>query len=47
MEGELNLLLDLEMRAELEQFRHYDILNNEKITPKFLTLSKIKKNPLV
>jgi hypothetical protein len=45
MEVELNLLLDLEMRAELEQFRHYDILNNEKITPKFLTLSKIKKKP--
>jgi exonuclease III len=40
-ENALNSILDLEMRAELEKFRHYDILNTEKITPRFLSLTKI------
>jgi exonuclease III len=39
-ERDLNVLLDLEMRAELEKFRHYDILNTEKMTPRFLSLTK-------
>jgi hypothetical protein len=42
IENELHMLLDLEMRAELEKFKHYDILHNEKMTPRFLTLTKIK-----
>jgi hypothetical protein len=41
IETELNTILDLEMRSELESFRHYDIIHNEKITPKFLSLSRI------
>jgi hypothetical protein len=32
------------MRMELEKYRHYDILNMEKISPRFLTLAKIKSN---
>jgi hypothetical protein len=43
LERELNLLSDLEMRAELEKFRHFDILNGEKMTPRFLALTKINK----
>jgi hypothetical protein len=39
-----NSLLDSEMRSELENTRHYEILHNEKMTPRFLTLSKIKKS---
>jgi Reverse transcriptase (RNA-dependent DNA polymerase) len=31
------------MRAELDRNRHYDILNSEKMTPRFLTLMRIKK----
>jgi hypothetical protein len=37
--------MDAEMRSELENFRHYEILNNEQITPRFLALSKIRKKP--
>jgi exonuclease III len=44
IESELNTIMDIEMRSELERFRHYDILHNEKMTPKFLALSKIRKN---
>jgi hypothetical protein len=40
-EGNLNILIDTEMRAELESYRHYDILHNEQMTPRFLSLSKI------
>jgi hypothetical protein len=40
----LNNLTDAEMRAELEKNRNYDILVNEKMVPRFLTLSKIKHN---
>jgi hypothetical protein len=43
-EKELNLIRDIEMRSELERYRHYDILNNEKISPRFIALSKIKTN---
>jgi hypothetical protein len=43
-EKELNLLRDFEMRSELERFRHFDILNNEKMSPRFIALSKIKAN---
>jgi hypothetical protein len=45
IEGDLNILVDTEMRAELESYRHYDILHNEQMTPRFLSLSKIKKKP--
>jgi hypothetical protein len=38
-EQNLNSLLDMEMRSELERFRHYDILYNEKMSPRFLTLA--------
>jgi hypothetical protein len=41
IETELNTILDLEMQSKLESFRHYDIIHNEKITPKFLSLSRI------
>jgi hypothetical protein len=43
-EKELNLLRDFEMRSELERFRHFDILNNEKMSPRFIALTKIKAN---
>jgi hypothetical protein len=43
-EARLCSLIDHEMRMELEKYRHYDILNMEKISPRFLTLAKIKSN---
>jgi hypothetical protein len=44
-EQSLNTLLDIEMRSELERFRHYDILHNEKMSPRFLTIAnQCKKN---
>jgi exonuclease III len=39
-EQELNLLTDIELRKELQKFSSYDILNTEKMTPRFLSLSK-------
>jgi hypothetical protein len=39
-ENALNSILDLEMRAELEKFRHYDILNTEKMPLRILSLTK-------
>jgi exonuclease III len=39
----LNNLVDADLRSELEKFRHFDILNAEKMTPRFLTLSKVTK----
>jgi hypothetical protein len=43
-EAKLCSLIDHEMRMELDKYRHYDILNMEKISPWFLTLAKIKSN---
>jgi exonuclease III len=43
-EKKLNDFLDTEMRAELQKFKNYEILHMEKMTPRFLTLSKIGKN---
>jgi hypothetical protein len=39
-EQELNLLTDIELRKELQKFSSYEILNTEKMTPRFLSLSK-------
>jgi hypothetical protein len=44
IEGELDLLVDIEIRTELEMNRSFDILHAEKMTPKFLTLCKSKTN---
>jgi hypothetical protein len=38
----LNNLIDMEMRSELFKYKHFDILNAEKISPRFLSLAKIK-----
>jgi hypothetical protein len=43
-ERELNLIGDMEMWSELERYRHFNILNNEKMSPRFISLSKIKAN---
>jgi exonuclease III len=40
LESRLNALLDLELKAEVENFRHFEILKNEKITPEFVKLAK-------
>jgi hypothetical protein len=40
-ESELNKIRDEEMRAEIKKFRHYDVINMEKMTPRFLKLAKI------
>jgi hypothetical protein len=42
-EKELNILIDYDIRSELERFRHYDILHTEKMSPRFLSLTKINK----
>jgi hypothetical protein len=42
----LNNLIEMEMRAELYKFKHFDILNAEKISPRFLSLAKIKSNEI-
>jgi hypothetical protein len=44
-EKELNQLADSDLRAELEKFRHYDILHTEKMTPRFLSITKQSKKP--
>jgi hypothetical protein len=41
LEKKLNELNDAEMRAELSKYRYFDILNMEKITPRFLTLARL------
>jgi hypothetical protein len=43
-EKALDKLIDNEIRSELEKNRAYDILNNEKMTPRFLSLCKASKN---
>jgi hypothetical protein len=43
VEQELNNLIDWEMRSKLTSFQHSDILNGEKMTPRFLTLAKMSK----
>jgi exonuclease III len=42
-EKSLNNIADLEMRGEMEKYRYFDVINSEKMTPRFLTLSKINK----
>jgi hypothetical protein len=44
VENELNLFLDSEIRQELENFRQFDILHTEKMTPRFLALCKAQKS---
>jgi hypothetical protein len=44
LERQLNTILDLDMRRELEGFRQYDILHTEKMTPRFLSLCKNTNN---
>jgi hypothetical protein len=43
LERDLNVLLDLDMRADLERYRHFDIINLEKMSPRFLSISKQSK----
>jgi spore coat protein CotF len=40
LEADLINLQDAEMKEEIEKFRHFDTINNEKITPEFLKLAK-------
>jgi hypothetical protein len=42
LENELNLIVDLEIRSELEKFKQYDILNTEKMMPRFLSICKAR-----
>jgi exonuclease III len=39
-ESQLTKIFDFEMRAEVEKFKHYELLNSEKITPEFVKLAK-------
>jgi hypothetical protein len=39
----INTLLDIDMRSELERYRHFDILNVEKMSPRFLSIVKQSK----
>jgi hypothetical protein len=32
------------MRSEMENFKNFEIINAEKITPRFLTLARVSKN---
>jgi DNA-binding LytR/AlgR family response regulator len=43
LERDLNVLLDLDMRSDLERYRHFDILNCEKMSPRFLSIAKQTK----
>jgi hypothetical protein len=43
LKKKLNGILDAELRKELESFRQYDIINTEKMTPRFLSLCKTSK----
>jgi hypothetical protein len=42
-ESELNSLIDADLRAELGKYRQFDILNTEKMTPRFLSITKSSK----
>jgi hypothetical protein len=44
MESQLEKINDSAMRKEMERYRYFDILNNEKMTPRFLSLAKLEKN---
>jgi hypothetical protein len=37
LETDLDKIIDLEIRSKLEKNRAYDILNTEKMTPRFLS----------
>jgi hypothetical protein len=39
-ESQLTKIFDFEMRAEVEKFKHLELLNSEKITPEFVKLAK-------
>jgi exonuclease III len=41
-ESHLNKLVDAEMRSEMQKYRNFDIINMEKMTPRFLSLMKCK-----
>ncbi len=43
LESLLNKQVDLELRAEIENFRNFEYLNDEKITPYFVSLAKSNK----
>jgi uncharacterized protein YlxW (UPF0749 family) len=43
-EKEINNFQDSEIRLELENSRHFDILNTEKMTPRFLSLCRAQKS---
>jgi Reverse transcriptase (RNA-dependent DNA polymerase) len=42
-EQQLNKIVDLEMKYEMEKLSNYELINDEKITPHFLTLAKVSK----
>jgi hypothetical protein len=44
LEKSLDVLEDTIMRSEVSKHSLFDILNNEKITPHFVNMSKIGKN---
>jgi len=44
LEGTLNRIQDMKMRSKLEGSKNFEILNDEKITPNFINLSKGAKS---
>jgi hypothetical protein len=43
LETNLNNIMDADMRADLEWYRYFEVINNEKMTPRFLSLAKVDK----
>jgi hypothetical protein len=44
VERELNNIVELDLREEILKMKHFESLNNEKITPYFLSLAKRPQN---
>jgi hypothetical protein len=40
IEHKLTAIQDFELKCEIEKFKHYELLNNERITPDFVWLAK-------
>jgi hypothetical protein len=47
LERELNNLIEQDLLEDILKMKHFDSLNNEKITPYFLSLAKRPHNSMV
>jgi hypothetical protein len=46
LERKLDSIMDSDMRSDLEKYRYFELLNSEKMTPRFLSLAK-KENKTI